>query len=86
MSEHEVNTDRFETAVKGLYHVEGGWTKDINPTGKSPTQSDHPIIAPTHFFDEYNSGFQTWKRRVDSEKKLKRMKHIKRPLLVSDPK
>jgi len=86
MSEHEVNTDRFETAVKGLYHVEGGWTKDINPTGKSPTQIRPPDYRAYALFDEYNSGFQTWKRRVDSEKKLKRMKHIKRPLLVSDPK
>jgi len=37
MSEHEVNTDRFETAVKGLYHVEGGWTKDINPADMEAT-------------------------------------------------
>ena len=58
MSEHEVNTDRFETAVKGLYHVEGGWTKDINPTGKSPTQSDHLIIAPTHFSMNITVGFR----------------------------
>jgi dynein intermediate chain 2 len=37
MSEHEVNTDRFETATKGLYHVEGGWSKDINPTDQEAT-------------------------------------------------
>ena len=38
LSEHEVNTDRFETAIKNVLHVEGGWPKDINPTGrdKSP--------------------------------------------------
>lgn len=37
LSEHEVNTDRFETAIKGVYHVEGGWTKDINPADMEAT-------------------------------------------------
>lgn len=31
MSEHEVNTERFETETRGVNHVEGGWPKDINP-------------------------------------------------------
>ena len=31
MSEHEVNTERFETDSRGVNHVEGGWPKDINP-------------------------------------------------------
>ncbi|CAG5123303.1 unnamed protein product [Candidula unifasciata] len=32
MSEHEVNTERFETSVRGVNHTEGGWPKDINPS------------------------------------------------------
>jgi len=31
MSEHEVNTERFESESRGMNHVEGGWPKDINP-------------------------------------------------------
>ncbi|KAG8441706.1 hypothetical protein GDO86_010769 [Hymenochirus boettgeri] len=31
MSEHEVNTERFEMEARGINHVEGGWPKDINP-------------------------------------------------------
>lgn len=31
MSEHEANTERFETGVRGVNHTEGGWPKDINP-------------------------------------------------------
>lgn len=31
MSEHEVNTQRFESESRGMNHVEGGWPKDINP-------------------------------------------------------
>ncbi|CAM9437147.1 unnamed protein product [Lampetra fluviatilis] len=31
MSEHEVNTERFDTENKGVNHVEGGWPKDVNP-------------------------------------------------------
>ncbi|XP_033127579.1 dynein intermediate chain 3, ciliary-like [Anneissia japonica] len=31
MSEHEVNTERFETDTRGINHVEGGWPKDVNP-------------------------------------------------------
>ena len=30
MSEHEVNTERAEYAIKGINHVEGGWPKDVN--------------------------------------------------------
>ncbi|XP_065676617.1 dynein intermediate chain 3, ciliary-like [Hydra vulgaris] len=30
MSEHEVNTKRFESESRGMNHVEGGWPKDIN--------------------------------------------------------
>ena len=30
MSEHEVNTERFETMSRGINHVEGGWPKDVN--------------------------------------------------------
>ncbi|XP_013416067.1 dynein intermediate chain 3, ciliary [Lingula anatina] len=31
MSEHEINTERFETEVRGINHTEGGWPKDVNP-------------------------------------------------------
>lgn len=31
MSEHEVNTERYETENRGMNHTEGGWPKDINP-------------------------------------------------------
>ncbi|XP_028284097.1 dynein intermediate chain 2, axonemal, partial [Parambassis ranga] len=31
MSEHQVNTKRFESDSRGINHVEGGWPKDINP-------------------------------------------------------
>ncbi|KAG7260997.1 hypothetical protein CRUP_018333, partial [Coryphaenoides rupestris] len=31
MSEHEVNTERYESVSCGMNHVEGGWPKDINP-------------------------------------------------------
>ncbi|XP_056433273.1 dynein axonemal intermediate chain 2 [Gadus chalcogrammus] len=31
MSEHEVNTDRYESVSCGINHVEGGWPKDIYP-------------------------------------------------------
>nr|XP_033817862.1 dynein intermediate chain 2, axonemal isoform X1 [Geotrypetes seraphini]XP_033817863.1 dynein intermediate chain 2, axonemal isoform X1 [Geotrypetes seraphini] len=31
MSEHEVNTERFEMESRGVNHMEGGWPKDINP-------------------------------------------------------
>uniref|UniRef100_W5N5C3 Dynein axonemal intermediate chain 2 n=1 Tax=Lepisosteus oculatus TaxID=7918 RepID=W5N5C3_LEPOC len=31
MSEHEVNTERFESETRGINHVEGGWPKDVNP-------------------------------------------------------
>ncbi|XP_035695576.1 dynein intermediate chain 3, ciliary-like [Branchiostoma floridae] len=31
MSEHEVNTERFESESRGVNHVEGGWPKDVNP-------------------------------------------------------
>ncbi|CAH1794607.1 unnamed protein product [Owenia fusiformis] len=30
MSEHEVNTERFETENRGINHTEGGWPKDVN--------------------------------------------------------
>lgn len=30
-SEHEVNTERFETSNTGINHVEGGWPKDVDP-------------------------------------------------------
>jgi len=26
-----VNTERFETEVRGINHSEGGWPKDVNP-------------------------------------------------------
>jgi len=32
MSEHEVNTERFETESRGINHAEGGWPKDVNYT------------------------------------------------------
>lgn len=31
MSEHEINTERFETDTRGINHIEGGWPKDVNP-------------------------------------------------------
>uniref|UniRef100_A0A8C9SCC7 Dynein axonemal intermediate chain 2 n=1 Tax=Scleropages formosus TaxID=113540 RepID=A0A8C9SCC7_SCLFO len=31
VSEHEVNTERFESESRGINHVEGGWPKDVNP-------------------------------------------------------
>ncbi|KAM6903932.1 dynein axonemal intermediate chain 2 [Lycodopsis pacificus] len=31
MSEHQVNTKRFESDSCGLNHEEGGWPKDVNP-------------------------------------------------------
>ncbi|XP_038613256.1 dynein intermediate chain 2, axonemal [Tachyglossus aculeatus] len=31
MSEHEVNTERFEMDARGINHFEGGWPKDVNP-------------------------------------------------------
>ncbi|KAM3596241.1 uncharacterized protein V6R79_010830 [Siganus canaliculatus] len=31
MSEHQVNTERFESTSCGINHVEGGWPKDVNP-------------------------------------------------------
>ncbi|XP_062381957.1 dynein axonemal intermediate chain 2 [Sardina pilchardus] len=31
MSEHEVNTDRYDSESRGINHVEGGWPKDVNP-------------------------------------------------------
>ncbi|KAM9839088.1 dynein axonemal intermediate chain 2 [Aulostomus maculatus] len=30
-SEHQVNTERFESHSQGMNHVEGGWPKDVNP-------------------------------------------------------
>ncbi|XP_030597803.1 dynein intermediate chain 3, ciliary [Archocentrus centrarchus] len=37
MSEHQVNSERFETGSCGINHVEGGWPKDINPTEMEQT-------------------------------------------------
>lgn len=31
LSEHECNTETFETESRGMNHTEGGWPKDINP-------------------------------------------------------
>ncbi|XP_060948510.1 dynein axonemal intermediate chain 2-like [Limanda limanda] len=31
MSEHQVNTERFQSNSCGINHVEGGWPKDVNP-------------------------------------------------------
>lgn len=30
MSEHEVNTERILSEVRGINHTEGGWPKDVN--------------------------------------------------------
>ena len=30
LSEHEVNTVRYNTETKGINHIEGGWPKDVN--------------------------------------------------------
>ena len=27
----QINTERFETEVRGVNHMEGGWPKDVNP-------------------------------------------------------
>lgn len=27
----QINTERFETSVRGINHTEGGWPKDVNP-------------------------------------------------------
>ncbi|XP_062507581.1 dynein axonemal intermediate chain 2-like, partial [Corticium candelabrum] len=37
MSEHEVNTMRFETESRGMNHVEGGWPKDVNASEMEQT-------------------------------------------------
>lgn len=37
MSEHEVNTERFESESRGINHVEGGWPKDLNPDDMEAT-------------------------------------------------
>nr|XP_019951049.1 PREDICTED: dynein intermediate chain 2, axonemal [Paralichthys olivaceus] len=37
MSEHQVNTEHFESASIGINHVEGGWPKDINPEDMEQT-------------------------------------------------
>ncbi|XP_065327446.1 dynein axonemal intermediate chain 2 [Pelmatolapia mariae] len=36
-SEHQVNTERFETGSCGINHMEGGWPKDINPAEMEQT-------------------------------------------------
>jgi len=36
-SEHEVNTNRFETESRSINHVEGGWPKDVNPNEPDQT-------------------------------------------------
>ncbi|XP_075135471.1 dynein axonemal intermediate chain 2 [Leptodactylus fuscus] len=55
MSEHEVNTERFEMEARGVNHVEGGWPKDINPQEMEQTaryrkkveKDDHYITTIT---------------------------------------
>ncbi|XP_072259578.1 dynein axonemal intermediate chain 2 [Pyxicephalus adspersus] len=55
MSEHEVNTERFEMESRGINHVEGGWPKDINPQEMEQTsryrkkveKDDHYIATIT---------------------------------------
>ena len=37
MSEHEVNTERFDYVTHGMAHIEGGWPKDIDCTEKEQT-------------------------------------------------
>ncbi|TRY65031.1 hypothetical protein DNTS_015571, partial [Danionella cerebrum] len=37
MSEHEVNTESFESESRGINHVEGGWPKDLNPDDMEAT-------------------------------------------------
>ncbi|CAI5644621.1 dynein intermediate chain 3, ciliary isoform X1 [Oreochromis niloticus] len=36
-SEHQLNTERFETGSCGINHMEGGWPKDINPAEMEQT-------------------------------------------------
>mmetsp|Transcript_46296 Transcript_46296/g.76595 ORF Transcript_46296/g.76595 Transcript_46296/m.76595 type:complete len:571 (-) Transcript_46296:17-1729(-) len=36
-SEHEVNTERFTYVSVGMFHQEGGWPKDVDPTEKEQT-------------------------------------------------
>ena len=31
LSDHEANTERFETNSVGVNHLEGGWPKDVDP-------------------------------------------------------
>eukprot|EP00040_Diaphanoeca_grandis_P015603 m.79778 g.79778 ORF g.79778 m.79778 type:complete len:597 (-) comp25247_c1_seq1:98-1888(-) len=37
-SEHEVNTETVTSVTKGMYHTEGGWPQEINPTEKDQVQ------------------------------------------------
>jgi len=37
MSQHEVNTERFTYVSIGMFHQEGGWPKDVDPTEKEQT-------------------------------------------------
>uniref|UniRef100_A0A672ZFR1 Dynein, axonemal, intermediate chain 2b n=1 Tax=Sphaeramia orbicularis TaxID=375764 RepID=A0A672ZFR1_9TELE len=37
MSEHQVNTERFESESRGLNHMEGGWPKDVDPNDMEQT-------------------------------------------------
>ena len=37
MSEHDVNTERFTYLNVGMFHQEGGWPKDVDPTEKEHT-------------------------------------------------
>ncbi|CAG5886811.1 unnamed protein product [Menidia menidia] len=37
MSEHQINTERFESSSCGINHMEGGWPKDINPNEMEQT-------------------------------------------------
>jgi len=32
LSEHSVNTERVKTGDKGMFHNEGGWPNNVDPT------------------------------------------------------
>ena len=48
LSEHECNTETFETECRGMNHMEGGWPKDINPQEAEQVHYETivPIVVP----------------------------------------
>ncbi|XP_062331286.1 dynein axonemal intermediate chain 2 [Osmerus eperlanus] len=50
MSEHEVNTERFESVSRGINHVEGGWPKDVNPQEMEQTIRFRKKVEKDEFY------------------------------------